>query len=383
MSATLPLPDPARSVPSLWERLGSLISRRYREPLLDGLTPHLPVRVLLCDGTEATWRQDDQLQPSVSPEPATAGSTPRLTAVEYPEDRLLRRQLTLPDMPATELAQAAELDAVTSSPFRSDDLVWGHRCIPLPSGKLQVEIVLASRKQVQQHLDQIEPRLVGPKHPETWVEVWALAGTSAPVVIRGFGEGRRAGRQARQRWLLSGLFFLAWGLLMGIAVTPTAQLRLQAIEAIAAFEALQQKTAALVLKRESLSRTGDQLTAMDEVLAERVRAVEIMGLLTKALPDDTSLLNLQIQGPKIRLTGQTSNTADLMQKLSAYPGLVDVKAPSAATRSLGANKESFSIELELNPVALRAEEARRAAPVDQGASASASASAPARKASSP
>ena len=36
MSATSPLADPARSdAPSLWERLGSLMSRRYREPLLD------------------------------------------------------------------------------------------------------------------------------------------------------------------------------------------------------------------------------------------------------------------------------------------------------------------------------------------------------------
>ena len=80
---------------------------------------------------------------------------------------------------------------------------------------------------------------------------------------------------------------------------------------------------------------------------------ERMGLLTRALPDDSSLLNLQIQGSKIRLTGQTTNTADLMQKLSAYPGLRDVKAPSAATRPLGANKESFTIELELTQDNLR------------------------------
>lgn len=373
----MPLPDPARSeMPRPWARLGSM-SRRYSEPWLDRLTPHLPVRVLLADGTEADWRRDGPLRPATQIEGPNSRSDAGLTAIEYPEDRLLRRQLTLPDMSAVDVAEAAELDAVTASPFRSDDLVWGHRCKPLASGMLQVDIVLASRRQVQQYLETLGARLAGRKHPEGWAEVWSFVDGAAPVVIQGFGESRRTRLLSRQRWVLAGLLGLAWCLLMGIAITPTAQLRLRAIEAVGAFDALQQKTAPLVAKRESLSKTTDQLRAMDEVLAERVRAVEIMGLLTRALPDDSSLLNLQIQGSKIRLAGQTSNTADLMQKLSAYPGLVDVKAPSAATRSLGANKESFSIELELTPTAFQAAEAMRAPTPASGAST------PAQKASSP
>ncbi|MDL2338718.1 MAG: PilN domain-containing protein [Pseudomonadota bacterium] len=346
------------------------MSRRYRESWMDRFTPDTLVRVLLADGGEAVWRQDAALQ-SVVPALETASSP--ITAVEYPEDRLLRRHLTLPDMPATEVAEAAGLDAVTSSPFRADDLVWGHLCQPLTPGKLSVDIVLASRKQVQQYLDQLGARLAGQTNPE----VWAFAGSTAPVVIRGFGEGIRARRQARQRWLLCGLLFVAWCLTVGVALTPTAQLRLRAIEAIAAFDSLHQRTAALVLKRESLSRAVDQLTAMDEIFSERVRAVEIMDLLTRALPDDTSLLSMQIQGAKVRLTGQTANTADLMQKLSAYPGLRDVNAPSAATRPLGANKESFSIEIELTPGAFKDAESNRV-----GESRN-SAAAPAQKASSP
>jgi general secretion pathway protein L len=132
-----------------------------------------------------------------------------------------------------------------------------------------------------------------------------------------------------------------------------------------------------VLKRESLSKTAEQLAALDAILSERVQAVEVIGVLTRALPDDTSLISLQMQGSKIRISGQTPNTADLMQKLSAYPGLRDVKAPTAATRPLGVNKESFSLELELTPEAFRASEPGRAA------SAAAIASAPAPKASSP
>ena len=121
-------------------------------------------------------------------------------------------------------------------------------------------------------------------------------------------------------------------------------------------------------------RQGER-SGFDQLSGEE--AVEVIGVLTRALPDDTSLISLQMQGSKIRISGQTPNTADLMQKLSAYPGLRDVKAPTAATRPLGVNKESFSLELELTPEAFRASEPGRAA------SAAAIASAPAPKASSP
>jgi general secretion pathway protein L len=66
-----------------------------------------------------------------------------------------------------------------------------------------------------------------------------------------------------------------------------------------------------------------------------------------------------------------------MQKLSANPGVRDVKAPSAMTRSLGTNKESFLIELELTPAAMQVAAASRAASAAAGANVSA------RKASSP
>lgn len=376
MPETLPIPEPVQpEAQNPWARLGGLMTRRYRSPWLDNLTPHLPVRVLLSDGSEAIWRQGEPPKHTPPTDSRTDGKA-GLTAIEYPEDRLLRRRITLPDMSLPEVAQAAELDAITASPFRSDDLAWGHRCTPLPSGKLLVDVVLASRKQIQQHLDQAADRLAGRKRPD---EVWALPDGihSKPVVIQGFGENRRARLQDRQRWQLTFLFLLAWGLLLGIVVTPTAQLRLQAIEAVHAYDKLHRDTSALVLKRESLSRANDQLAAVDEILAERLSALDVMGLLTRALPDDSSLSNLQIQGSKIRLTGQTSNSPDLMQKLSANPGVRDVKAPSAMTRSLGTNKESFLIELELTPAAVQAAAASRAA------SSAGSANVPARRASSP
>ncbi|HMA07212.1 MAG TPA: PilN domain-containing protein, partial [Ramlibacter sp.] len=73
----------------------------------------------------------------------------------------------------------------------------------------------------------------------------------------------------------------------------------------------------------------------------------VTDLLTRVLPDDTSLLGLNIQGSKISITGSTSDAAALMQQLSARPELREVKAPTAATRPLGTSKDSFNIEFTL------------------------------------
>ena len=87
-------------------------------------------------------------------------------------------------------------------------------------------------------------------------------------------------------------------------------------------------------------------------IAGGTRAILHDDLLTQALPDDTSLLNLQLQGLKVTMAGQTTNAAALMQHLSAQPGVRDVRAPSAATKPLGVTKESFSIEFMLDPKTL-------------------------------
>ena len=266
-----------------------------------------------------------------------------LLAIEYPEDRLLRRHLTLPDMTAQDVAQAAALDASSAAPFPSEDLVWGHACTAAPDGRLELDVVMASRKQIQAYLETLgEPRSASHQP-----EVWAWSDIGAPVVLQGFGEARRYRQLTQRRWAGWALLALACVLVAAIAVTPTAQLRLDAIAAVQSYDALHQRTAPLVSKRAALLKSTDQLALVEVITADRVRAVDVMDLLTRALPDDASLLGLQIAGSKILLNGQTSNTADLMQKLSAFPGLKDVKSPSAATRPLGASKESFTIELQL------------------------------------
>jgi general secretion pathway protein L len=213
-------------------------------------------------------------------------------------------------------------------------------------------MVLASRKHVEQYLAGQASRWASKTPPE----VWALAGeraASMPITLAGFGEERRYRRFIVLRNTALALILLAAGITAAIVVTPTAQLRLRAIEALAAYTGLQQRTEPLLKQRAAFLQSAERATALGGMLGNRVDVLQSLDVLTKALPDDTSLQMLQVQGTKVTLNGQTSNVAALMQKLSTQTGLKDVKAPSGTARPPGAQKENFTIELQLEPKALQ------------------------------
>ncbi|MGE8318189.1 MAG: PilN domain-containing protein [Comamonas sp.] len=273
-------------------------------------------------------------------------------AIELPESLVLRKSLQLPALDPQDCASAAQLEAQAISPFAQEDMLWGYVEQSRSASAVRLQLALASRKQVEPYLegrtaDAVRVQTAGKVLPAP--EVWVLTGRERPIVFQGFGEAQRA-VWAHKKLQLHGAGVLgALLLLIGIAITPTAQLRLRAIEAIHAYEAIAAKTGDVVAKRASLTQSADQVAGLADMLAERVDSIKVLSMLTKVLPDDTALQSARIQGSKVTITGLGDNASTLMQKLSEQEGVKDVRAPSAATRAPGSNKESFTIELMLEP----------------------------------
>ena len=92
------------------------------------------------------------------------------------------------------------------------------------------------------------------------------------------------------------------------------------------------------------------MSDLAELVGQPLPPLNVLKIVTDALPDDTSLLGLQVQGAKVTLSGQTANAAALMKQLGATAGLRDVIAPTPATKPLGATREQFTIEFTLDAV---------------------------------
>ena len=313
-------------------------------PPLAWLQPEQSLTLVSADGSQAAvWESGVAVGEGAKP-------TSDFWAIELPEAMVLRKTLQLPPLESQDCASAAVLEAQSISPFPQQDLLLGFTELSRSANAVRMQVVLASRAQVEPYLQSkiIAQQLSLPEGKTIEApEVWVFAPQHQPVVFQGFGEAVRAASGRTKLLRNAAGVGLAALLLAAIAITPTAQLRLRAIEAVHAYDAMAAKTGDVVAKRERLMQSADQVGSLSELLNERIDAVKVLSMLTTVLPDDTALQSSRIQGSKVTISGLTDNASTLMQKLSSQEGVKEVKAPSAATRIPGSNRESFTIELTL------------------------------------
>lgn len=321
------------------------LSQMASWPSIRWLAPAYPTRVKIAndestDYLEKTGRaltKQDREKPS------------RFSGFLLPDNIVLWQPMLLPKLPANEARAAMALEVRGRSPFLPDDVVWGHSpLIPTKQG-MTTNLVIASRKIITQHLTSLGPESSNPERFEIWVKP---PQDQRFLVLDGFGEGRR--RQLTARWRAINLFlvFLLAAIGLAAAVTPTAQLRLRAIQASQDDEKLSILTVPALNQRERLVRSEQQLKALQGQIELALQPELILLRITKLLPDDTYITGLQVQGSKISLTGQTPNTAALMQQLGAQPGVKDVRAPTAAAKLRDSERETFNIGFTLEPSSL-------------------------------
>ncbi|MFD2299953.1 PilN domain-containing protein [Paracidovorax citrulli] len=357
----------------LWRDIRQPWSHMHDWPVFAWLAPAAPVRVIHPDGRQSVWlgqgRREDH----------EGAAKPPFTAVELPEDLVLRRSLALPPMTAIDVAHASALEARSVSPFPAGDLAWGHRAQWLPGGNVRVDLVLVSRRQIAQYLADRADILAGAEP-----EVWVRAGDGDPIVLDGYGEGLRKAHALRWRRTGFALLGTIGLLLLAIAITPTLQLRERALEAARSYAEVAQRVEPVVRQRESLMQSAEKLTQLSELVSSRIEPLKVLDRLTQLLPDDTYLQSFRLQGAKVTIVGMTANASTLMQLLGNEAGFKEVRAPSAATRMGNTGKESFAIEFMLDPKVFGAPVSASAKSTAPAATASVPASAaPAAPASAP
>jgi general secretion pathway protein L len=326
---------------ALWRDLLTAWGDMLEWPLLSWLRPTQDVRVWQPSGETMLSRSlGAPLQ--LDNKRALAA---RFEALLIPENLLLRRTLVFPKLAPTELAAALELEAPTQSPFPANELIWAYETKILPNAMQEVALTLTSRKLIQQHADTTHP-LRQLQNCEVWIPRFQKEGF---LVLPGYAEARRQRLGKTRRSINAALALLAIALIGALAATPTAQLYLRAREALQSMSELQKKAAPVMAQREALIHTTDQLNSLTELTGKTPPTLDVLNLITNALPDDTSLLNLKIQGLQVIMSGQTGNTSSLMKQLGNTAGVRDVKAPTPATKPLGATRESFTIELTIDP----------------------------------
>lgn len=332
-------------LPAAWREVRQAWGKLLRLPVLAWLGPQPSILLHEVDGSEGWWRPSGE-GAFARQRDGSASASAAFRAIELPEEIVLRKQLVLPPLANGELRSAIELQAQAVSPFPASDLVWGcglANGAERRNGRIHAELVLASRKGIDQYRAQRVPQGAD-------VEIWVRAAgqKNTAIGLGGFAEGTRQRAQRRGWAMLGVVFVLCAVLLLAIAVTPVLQLRERALQAVAAFNQLTERARPHVTKREALLAANEQVRTLEAIVGNRLNPLQTMQTLTAVLGDDTVLQRLQIEGRSVTIAGQTPDTSAMMQKLSAHPGFKGVRAPTAATRPPGATKETFQVEFSID-----------------------------------
>lgn len=311
-------------------------------PVVSWLTPGYVTRLKTSAHHSADFIQKNQHTSLLK----TPAKNVRFTGYLLPDELLLWHPMTLPLLNAEALTAALTLEAQSLSPFPPDDLIWSHTPVHPSAQGLSTRLVLSSRKLIKKHIEDIAPSQGAQTNYEVWVKKTNPTGY---LVLEGFDEKKRHHLATQWRRVNLLLVLTALAIATAAAVTPTAQLRLRALQATQSFSTLQTTAGPAVLQRERLTKLDLQIKALQTQREKTLAPEKLLHALTTRLTDDTYLTSLHFQNGKVILSGQTPNTATLMQQLGSKPGVKDVKAPVPASRQRGADRETFNIEFTLDP----------------------------------
>ncbi|WP_423456981.1 PilN domain-containing protein [Ottowia sp. VDI28] len=232
--------------------------------------------------------------------------------------------------------------------------------MPGPDGTLAVDVALTSTQEIEKRLQQAARQTASAPGGEAGPEVWVLpgnvlnghAGASqafAPLIFERYGGTERRRLTTRGLSLRGGLLLVALLLLGALAVTPTAQTRLKAIQAQQAFDALNAQAKPQLAQREQMVKQTERLQAIAKMAEQQLAPLPVLDMLTRTLPDEAWLSTLRMEGTKVVINGMADDTAALVRSLGKQRGVGEVRSPSPATRVGNSKKEAFVLEITLDP----------------------------------
>lgn len=253
-----------------------------------------------------------------------------------PESECLSGVVPLPSMPRKALGGAVEEALWRVSPLPPDQIVAAWRAEADAGGGWTVQWSMCRRSACDQLLAQ---------HglPDDAAVFLVRQGRALPV------RGKAWLRQvSRQRWMDAAAVILLFSTLAALslpALMPLVLKRQAVVRAVEHVDMLVPKAAPLRQKMDELRRQAGIAEELRKSVATDLPLASVVEGLSTALPADTWLDRIEINGDEIRITGLTSNATELIAHLTRQPGLTDIRATGANVRDGALNKERFTLEM--------------------------------------
>jgi general secretion pathway protein L len=271
--------------------------------------------------------------------PQSAGKP---VVLQLTETDVLSKTITLPLSTERELEQVLTFEMDRETPFSPEEIFWTHRIArrDRERGVLSVRLLLVPRASLAALLDALAKVGIVP----TWAEIAAGPDRDCHLPLDA-DRGRRYASAGR-RWPAAAC---CAGLALAVIVTPFVRQSL-------ALADLDRQTAVgrnNVAEAEKLKQEIKDLTAkLDLIDNERDKAgrpLVTLAALTRLLPDDTYLTELQQQQNRVTLSGRSAGASRLIGLLAASNQLRNPAFGAPVTRNEATKSEVFTITAEVEP----------------------------------
>lgn len=266
---------------------------------------------------------------------------PPLLLATIQENQVLQKKLLLPTVLLENLRQTLTFELDRYTPFRPDQAYFDYRLpAPLtPTGHVQVELAVASRAVVDQYaakLAALGVNIHGIVIKDDFKSLDNHYRNLLPVAtIRDTVSGRSKLRIA------FALFSIV--LVTALLAIPAWQKRSAAIALIG--PVAEAKVIALETDafRDKLEMLVEEHNFLHNKKWDSHSTVKMLDELTKLLPDDTFVIQLDFTGKAIQIVGETASSASLVENIEGSPFFKDVAFISSLTKIQGSAYDRFQI----------------------------------------
>jgi general secretion pathway protein L len=266
------------------------------------------------------------------------------TMIRLPAEHGLRTTLTLPLAASANLAQVVGFEIERQTPFKPRDIYFAHRIAArdAKAKNLIVELAVAPRTIVDEALRLAEAHGI----QVAGVEL-AATGTALAASPNLLPDRQRAAGQGPFRVILALLAAATVALAVAAAAIPLLRIEAAATDlARRVADAKHRAEAGLKLQKDIEETLQD---AQFLVKRQTASVSELLDALTRLLPDDTWLSELQITVSDVQLSGYAVSATALLSRLDETVGFSNAAFRASVTQDSKQNREQFDIAAKIKP----------------------------------
>lgn len=286
-----------------------------------------------------------QAAPQTLPEGITqSGKRGAMVALILPDDRLLRRELTLPAAAEADLRDAARYEMERRTPFTAADAYYDVtiRDRDAASGQIHADLRVAPRALVDESVARLDS--IGLRTSRAGVA--DEAGRPDPD-INFLPAERAGGRFAPGALPAAFLGLVMLGLAAANLVAPVVQKKAQIEILTRDMDRLRKDARETSKLRTEIARLTDARGVLERERAQNTPVTAVLDELTKRLPDDTWLNQLRINGDEISISGFTETAPRLIEIIESSPAFSNATFVTPVRPDPKTGKERFNIKLRI------------------------------------